>query len=297
MASLFRKTTVLMVLLSWSTLIASIMAASGDQMIYISAINSPEVHPGATVHVYGGGAISGSAVVAKLVGLPKDAVVNNLTLGSTVAGETGDWQIDFAAPIIFPGNYTIRVLDDRNVPSNLASFQVLMNITIVPVTNFTYGEVTNMTWPYIPVTNITLPKLVNTTMPILFFVPFTVTPASGPPGIFATVSGHYASGGEIQVYLNNTQVATVAKPSSGDWSTSFQIPSVSPGNYTIRAVDKGARIISYASFSVASEVSLSPTPLLLLTGSFALAVFSGSAMLALVAVYMRQRKKSIRDRH
>jgi hypothetical protein len=306
MVSLFRKTMFLMILLSWSTLVVSTLAASGDQAIYINAINPPEVYPGGTVHVYGGGATPGSVVVAKLVGLPRDAVVNNLTLGSAVAGETGDWQIDFVAPIIFSGNCTIHVFDDRNVPSNLASFQVLMNITIVPVTNFTYGEVTNMTWPYIPVTNmtwpyipmtnITLPILVNTTMPILFFVPFTATPASGPPGIFVTVSGRYASGGEIQVYLNNTHVASVSKPSSGDWSTSFQIPSVSPGNYTIRAIDTGARIISFASFSVTSEVSLSPTPLLLLIGLFALATISGLVMLALLAVYTRQHKKSISDR-
>jgi len=174
-------------------------------------------------------------------------------------------------------------------PVNVTLPQVLMNITIVPATNFTYGEVTNMTWPYGPVTNATLP--------IQFFVPLTGAPASGPAGAFVTILGHYASGGEIQVYLNNTQVATVAKPSSGDWSTSFQIPSVSPGNYTIRAVDTGARIISFASFSVTSEVSLSPTPLLLLVGFFALAVFSGLVMLALLAVYTRQREKSVSDRH
>ena len=284
MVSLFKKTTFLMVLLSWLTLVASIMAASGDQVIYISAVNPLEVYPGGTVHVCGGGATPGSVVVAKLVGLPRDAVVNNLTLGSTVAGETGDWQIDFVAPMLFPGNCTISVFDDKNVPSNLASFQVLMNITIVPATIFTYEEVTNMTWPYGPVTNATLP--------ILFFVALTAAPPSGPPGAFVAILGHYASGGEIQVYLNNTQVTTVAKPSSGDWSTSFQIPSVSPGNYTIRAVDTGARIISFASFSVTSEVSLSPTPLLLLIILFALAVFSGLVMLALLAVYTRQRKKS-----
>lgn len=284
MVSLFKKTTFLMVLLSCSTLVISIMVASGDQMIYISAINPPEVYPGGTVHVYGGNAAPGSMVVAKIVGLPRDAVVNNLTLGSTVAGETGDWQIDFVTPILFPGNYTICVFDDRNVPSNLASFQVLMNITIVPATIFTFQEVTNDTWQFGPVTNATLP--------ILFFVPFTATPASGPPGAFVTILGHHASGGEIQVYLNNTQVATVVKPSSGDWSTSFQIPTVSPGNYTIRAVDTGARIISFASFSVTSEVSLSPTPLLLLIGLFALAVFSGLVMLVLLAFCIRPRKKS-----
>ena len=218
MVSLFKKITFLVVLLLCSTLVISIMAASGDQGIYISAINPPEVYLGDSVHVYGGGATPGSVVVAKLVGLPRDAVVNNLTLGSTVGGETGDWQIDFVAPILFPGNYTICVFDDRNVPSNLASFQVLMNVTIVPATTFIFQEVTNNTWQFGPVTNATLP--------ILFFVPFTATPASGPPGAFVTILGHHASGSEIQVYLNNTQVATVANPSSGDWSTSFQIPSV-----------------------------------------------------------------------
>ncbi|MGD0494629.1 MAG: hypothetical protein ABSB28_01150 [Candidatus Bathyarchaeia archaeon] len=208
-----------------------------------------------------------------------------------------------------PANWTVPIIVTPPIevfpnPVNLTQLvnwttvrALLMNITIVPATIFTYEEVTNMTWPYISATNITLPMLVNTTLPILFFVPFTATPASGPPGIFVTVSGHYASGGEIQVYLNNTQVASVAKPSSGDWSTSFQVPSVSLGNYTIRAVDTGARIISFASFSVTSEVSLSPTPLLLLIGFFALAVFSGLVMLTLLAVYTRQRKKSISDRH
>jgi hypothetical protein len=289
MVSLFKKIAFLVVLLLCSTPVISIVVASGDQGIYISAINPPELYLGDSVHVYGGGATTGSVVVAKLVGLPRDAVVNNLTLGSAVAGETGDWQIDFVSPILFPGKYTMCVFDDRNVPSNLASFQVLLNITIIPATNFTYQEVTNNTWQLGPVTNATLP--------ILFYVPLTAAPASGPAGAFVTIFGHYASGGEIQVYLNNTQVATVAKPSSGDWSTSFQVPSVSSGNYTIRAIDTGARIISFASFSVTSEVSMSPTPLLMLIGLFALAVFSGLAMLVLLAVYPRQRKKSASDRH
>lgn len=287
MASLFKKTTFLIVLLSWSTLMISTMAASGDQAIYITAINPAEVHPGDVVHVFGGGATPESMVSAKLVDLPEDAIVSNLTLGSTVAGEMGDWQIDFAMPILIPGNYTVCVSDDRNVPSSPASFQVLMNMTLIPITNFTYGEVMNITLSYGPV--------INATPPILFFVPLTATPASGPSGAIVTIFGHYASGGEIQVYLNNTLVTTVAKPSSGDWTSSFHVPSVPPGNYTIRAVDTGARIISFASFSVTSEVNLSPTPLLLLIGSFALAVFSGLAMLAVLAVYTRQRKESISD--
>ena len=304
MANLIRKTTLMIVLLSWLILVVSITAASGDQLVHINTINPSEAYPGDTVHVYGGDATPGSVVVAKLTGLPEGAVLNNLTLGSTVAGESGDWQIDFVTPLLFPGNYTIQVFDDRNIPSNPATFQVLRSVNIVPVTNFTYGEVTNMTWPYVTVTNITLPMLINitwpltanTTLPILFYVPFTVAPASGPRGMFVTVSGHYASGGEIQVYLNNTLVATVANPSSGYWSTSFQIPTVPPGNYTIRAVDTGARIISFASFYVTSQVSLSSTPFLLLIGLFALAVLSGLAMLMLLATSTKRRKKSTSDR-
>jgi hypothetical protein len=290
-ASLFGKTKFLVLLLSWLILVASTMAVSCDQVICISAINPSEVYLGDTVHVYGGGATPRSKVIAKLVGLPEDAVVNNMTLGSTVAGETGDWQVDFVTPLLSPGNYTIHVFDDRNVPSNLASFRVLWNITIVPITNFTYGEVTNMTWLSVPLTNTTLPILGNTTLPILFFVPFTAAPASGPPGTFVTISGHHASGGEIQVYLNDTEVATIVKPSSGDWSTSFQIPKVPLGNYTIRAVDIGARIISYASFSVTLEVASSTALLLLLIGMFALAVFSSLALLGLMLFASKSRHK------
>jgi hypothetical protein len=324
MANVTKKTTFLTALLSSLILVALASAASGDQPIRINTINPQEVFPGEAVQVYGGDATPGSVVTAKLVGLaefiglPEGAAVSNLTLGSAVAGETGDWQLDFITPLLVAGNYTLKVFDDRNIPSNPATFQVLANMTIVPVTNFTYGEVTNSIWPlYVTLTNIswpyvfgtngTLPVLINNTLPVVtnttvfFFVPFTAVPASGPSGMFVTVLGHHASGGEIQVYLNNTLVATVVGPSPGDWSTSFLVPSVPPGNYDLRAVDTEAGIISYASFYVTPQASSLPTalllaigslPFLLLIGMVALAVLSGFTMLVLLAISTKRRKKS-----
>jgi hypothetical protein len=270
-----RKTAFSVALLLWLILALSATCVVADSQIFISAINPAEAYPSETLHIYGGGATPESMVTVKLAGIPQGVIVNNLTLGSTVANQTGDWRIDSVVPLVSPGNYSVQALDDRNIPSNLVSLQVLWNTAIVPLTNYTYGFVVNATWPFGPLKN-------TTTSFLLFYAPLATVPTSGPFGTIVTISGHSASGGEIDVYFNNTQVATVLGQPPGSWITLIQVPNISPGNYTIRAIDAGARMMSISSFYVTSGVSSSLNMLFLMLGLFALAVFSGVVTLLLL---------------
>jgi hypothetical protein len=259
---------------------ACVLPSFANARIYVSGIDPSQAYPNGIVRVYGSGATPKVAVTGLLSGPVNETFIvenstigpwiilgpSNLTLGSTFAGESGNWELSFLTPNVFPGYYSVCVFDNETLASDVVSFQVLMNVTIVPLMpglNVTYG-------------------------PLLFFVAGTVVPSSGSPGTFVSVLGHSASGGEIDVYFDDSLLATVAGQ-RGDWSASFQVPNVSVGNHTIRAIDVGGRWMSLVTFYVASPaISFFNFPLFLL-GLFAVAAFSGVVSFLLFVVFRRKQ--------
>jgi hypothetical protein len=131
--------------------------------------------------------------------------------------------------------------------------------------------------------------------PLLFYAFASVAPSSGPAGTFVTLHGRYASGGQITVYFENSQVATVTGQPIGNWSVSFQVPDVSPGNYTIRAIDVEGRWMSVASFIVTAPIILPVVTTtffpLLVAAPVAFGAFAGSVMLMFIAFFHRKRRR------
>lgn len=274
---------------------AYVSPSFAEGRIYISGINPSSAYPNDAVRVYGSGATPGAAVVAVLGGPVNETFIvkndtspwiivgpSNLTLGSTFAGESGDWEISFLTPNVFLGYYNVYVFDDGSLTSDVVSFRVLMNITVVPFVpglNITYAPM-----------NMTIWTSNMTGQPLLFFVTSTAVPSSGPPGTLVTTLGRFASGGEITVYFDDFHVATVVGQRSGDWSASFQVPNVSVGNHTIRAIDVGGRWMSVAPFYVTSSIVSFSMSSLFLLGLFAVAVLSGVMLFMLLAMFCRKRK-------
>lgn len=285
-----RRTSVLSALFVLFLFAAFVLPSSADGRMHISNISPSSAYPDDTVRVYGSDATPNAVVVAMLSASENESFIvrngtspwiivgsSNLTLGSTIGGESGDWEIDFVTANVYPGHYSIFVFDNGSLTSDIISFRVLMNVTgvsIVPASNFTI------------ITNGTIGS-----WPILFFGPGNAAPSSGPPGTFVTVSGHSVSGGEISVYFDNTKVATVVGQRS-DWSTSFQVPSVSVGNHTIRAIDTAGRWMSVTPFYVTSSVLSFSMFSLSLVGLFAVAVFSGVMLLMLLVFFCTRRNRS-----
>jgi hypothetical protein len=126
-------------------------------------------------------------------------------------------------------------------------------------------------------------------LPLLFFFSGNVVPASGPPGSLVSMSGRFASGGQIVVYFDDATVMAVAGQKSGDWSASFVVPYVSVGAHTVRAIDVGGRWMSTASFSVTSSGVGFSISSLVLFGFFAVAALSG--LVALVLLFVSRGRK------
>jgi hypothetical protein len=239
------------------------------------------------VHVQGGGATSQGMVVATLTRQVNSTIFitnpsspwifvgsEGLSLASAFAGDSGNWSIDFSTPLVYPGDYLIRITDNISMDSTTADFRVLMNLTVVP--------------GIIGITNLTS---VNVTGLIRFFTHSSVFPSSGPSGTLVTISGTTISKGEIAVYFDNMQVATVVSPSSGYWTAYFQVPNTPVGNHTIRALDAGAGWMSVNAFYVTSSpFSSISIPSLMLLGLFALALISGLTMLVILAAWHRKRR-------
>ena len=273
----------------------TVVPSFADGQIYISGIAEPSAYPYSSVHIYGGGAMPNTTVVALLGGPVNGTFVvgngtspwivvgaSNLTLGSTFAGESGDWEINFLTPNVYPGYYNVYVFDYGSLTSDAVSFQVLMNVIGVPGLNVTLSPMNITIWS----SNMTdLPP-----GPLLLFFAGAAVPSSGPPGTFVIMSGSFASGGEIDAYFDDYRVATVVGQ-HGDWSVSFQVPNVPNGNHTIRAIDAGGRWMSTAPFSVTSlELSIFSPSWLLLFGLVVAGVFSGTMMLLLLDMLRRKRK-------
>jgi hypothetical protein len=281
-------------LLIWFLIADSVSPSFAETRIYIAGIDPSSAYPNGTVRVYGGGATPKGEVVAMLSAPVNEFVSgnntgpwiivgsSNLTLGSTLAGDSGDWEISFLTPNVFPADYNVYVFDRGSLTGDVISFRVLIHVTVLPVLpglNITY-------WP----SNVTVFASNMTGQPLLFLVAGSAVPSSGPSGSFVTMSGRLASGGELDVYFDDFHVATVVGQ-QGSWSVPFQVPNVSVGNHTIRAIDAGGRWMSVTQFYVTAPVISLSTFSFSFFGLFAVAVLSGSVVFMFLIMLCRKRKK------
>ena len=292
-------TVLFLTMLVFLTFPACGMPSSADTQIHIAGINPPSAYPNETVHPYGNGATPNSTVTAMLSGLTNQIYTinatnpwiimpgGNLTLGSNCSSLIGDWQVDFVTPFVYPACYSVVIFDNSSLTNDSVSLCVLMKAVIgetLPGLNFTYGPGNLI---------ILTPNL--TGGPLSFYLPASATPSSGPAGMFVTLHGRFASGGQITVYFENSQVATITDQPAGNWSVSFQVPSVPPGNYTIRAIDVDGRWMSVAPFVVTAPIILPVVTTIffpmLVAALMALGALASTIMLMFIAVFHRKRRR------
>jgi hypothetical protein len=285
---------ILSTLLVLFMLATHVLPSLGEGQIHVNGIAPKSTYINETVSVYGIGATPNSTVVAML-SLPANQTIflgnttgqwifvgsDNLTLGSTFATESGDWEISFRTPNVFPGYYSVYALDNESLTSDVTSLQILMNVTVMP--SELWANVTYFPW------NMTIWIANSTGLPLLFYLNGTVVPASGPPGTIVTLLGKSASGGEIIVYFDDGQVATFVSQ-LGDWKAYFVIPSVSAGNHTIRAIDNAGRWMTVAPFYVTSSVISFSMSSLSLFGLFAIVSVPAIVFFMLLVMFRRKRK-------
>jgi hypothetical protein len=148
---------------------------------------------------------------------------------------------------------------------------------------------------FLPGFNITYSQANLTSLLLSLYFGGIAFPSSGPPGILVSLSGGSASGGEIDVYFDNSLVANVTGQ-RGAWTALFQVPNVAPGNHSIRVVDEVGRWVRFYSFVVTStsitfQISrLLPYSLLLLGSGFA-AVLAATLFICLLAIWTRRQKR------
>lgn len=89
----------------------------------------------------------------------------------------------------------------------------------------------------------------------------TVSPIKGPVGTSVTVTGTgHTAGVSVDIYWDNTKVASVSTDGKGSFTATFTVPTVSKGDYTIKAIDgAGYETEHPATFTVTEKISLSPT--------------------------------------
>ena len=289
-----REFALLSTLLILSVPAAYVSPSFAERRIYINGITPSSAYINDAIRIYGSGATPNSTVVAML-GVPENQTIflgntigpwifvgsDNLTLGSTFADGSGDWEISFLMPNVFPGYYSVYALDNESLTNDVTSLQILMNVTVIPSEPWT--NVTYSSW------NMTIWTANTTGLPLLFYLNGTVVPSSGPPGTIVTLLGRSASGGEISVYFDNDQVATIVGQ-LGDWKAYFVIPSVSAGNHTIRAIDNAGRWMTVAPFYVTSSVISFSMSSLSLFGLFAIASVPATVFFMLLVMFRRKRK-------
>jgi hypothetical protein len=289
-----RESALLSTLLMLSMLAAYVLPSLAESRIHINGITPSSAYANDAVSVYGSGATPNSTVVAML-GVPANQTVflenttgpwifvgsDNLTLGSTFADGSGDWETSFLMPNVFLGYYSVYALDNESLTSDVTSLQVLMNVTVIPSEPWT--NVTYFPW------NMTIWTANTTGLPLLFYLNGTVAPSSGPPGTIVTMLGKSASGGEISVYFDSDQVATIVGQ-LGDWKAYFVIPIVSAGNHTIRAIDNEGRWMTMAPFYITSSVTSSSMSSLTLFGLFAIVTVPAIVFFMLLVLFRRKRK-------
>jgi hypothetical protein len=180
----------------------------------------------------------------------------------------------FAASVVPLSVGAPAVCVSDGLRTDVVGFEFLMKVIPVPLA--TLGNST-----YLP-SNVTFSALNSSELPLLFFFSGNVVPASGPPGSLVSLSGRFASGGEIVVYFDVANVTAVVSQKLGFWSASFVVPCVSVGVHTVRAIDLRGGWMTTASFYVTSTDAGFSIPSLVLFGFFAMATLSGSVALVLL---------------
>jgi len=205
----------------------SVLATS---KIYIRGLYPTQATPGAKAEVWGGGATPNGRVEALLTGpinqtiviigstqnppiVINESLIVNMTVGWTNASEDGSWYIPFTVPNVTPGNYTIYVVDHETSTSDAVNFTVLSTQAMIKI------------------------RYVSATM--------------GLPNTRVSISGDGATlSGEVKVYFDSLNVANTTADEWGSWSTSFQVPNVDPGNYTVKVMDTASNTTDSVTFTV-----------------------------------------------
>ncbi|MEM3612974.1 MAG: C39 family peptidase, partial [Candidatus Bathyarchaeia archaeon] len=198
--------------------------------IYIEAIKPAEGAPGTEVFIFGGGATPNGTVVALLSGPINQTtviigsqqaeiqegvtIIVNKTLGYTVADSNGFWSIQSTVPNVPSGEYKIFVLDNSTQTSDVTRFYVLSS---------TPAQI----------------KIEH------------ISTVEGYPGTLVFIAGHGAtSKGEVKIYFDHLNVASTIAYDDGGWSTTFIVPNVNSGNYTILSLDVTSNTSDTVAFRV-----------------------------------------------
>jgi len=138
---------------------------------------------------------------------------------ATTTASGGVISITFDVPSVLPSTYTVRAMDVATTCNATKSFTV-------------------------PAPSITL------------------SPDGGPPGTTVTVSGgNFTLNGAVRIYFDGTSVKNVTATAAGaiPAATTFNVPSVALGTYTVKATDVSTGYNATATFDVGPVIWIAPT--------------------------------------
>jgi len=216
---------------AWGISVESIVFTTpppSHPQIKITGIRPPEGPPGVKGLIVGEGATPNGIIVALFENI-SDIVVtinnvsnsSNITLGWTIADKDGYWEIWFAVPSVPPGEYLVYVVDNTTQTSDSTIF-------VVTAAQFKIEY---------------------------------VSPQSGPVGTSVYLSGSGATpNGEVRIYFDETNVVNTTAKDWDRWSTSFEVPEVNLGNYTIMALDVTTNTRDTVSFAVTPPPTIRVSP-------------------------------------
>ena len=236
---------------------------------------SPNIGPtGTTVQVAGSGFLASNPITITL-----DNVVVPTTPAIVTSNVNGGFAASFNVSSTSPGAKTIKALDNVG-GSATATFTVTPSIALSPVTGrggtsvtvtgagftptnsvlITFNTTALFTAPtdasggfsqsitipysakgvYLVSVNDTLGKTATATFTVTPLV--AITPGSGSPGTFVTVTGSgFSSDSLVTLTFGGTQMTTIPSTITTDvfgaFTASFLVPLVGPGTWNIRAQD------------------------------------------------------------
>ena len=128
---------------------------------------------------------------------PITITFDNTVMDTVTSDEQGKFTATFAVPVRTSGSYEVKASDDINAVTT--NFAIGIKATIIPVTS---------------------------------------AAAPGYVGVTVTISGvGFMPGGTVKVTYNGTQVTTAIVGTNGDFSTTFNAPAGSGGQFPIIATD------------------------------------------------------------